>query len=252
MTAASGDFAFAARVSAVLFDAGNTLLWIDHARIAHILGGAGVPCDEAAVRAAEMRARPRLDPFLAGAARRESADTVARYAALILDGVGAASSRPAHDALVAAWSSLWVRPPADARASLDTLAARGFRLGVVSNSNGRVRTLLEEADLAAPLACVVDSGLVGVEKPDPRIFAIAAERLGLPPAACAYVGDFHSLDVLGARAAGMHGVLIDPLGVWDGVAAPRVASLTELVARLPARAPRGADASPRPPSAATG
>ena len=236
-SAPSDGFAFTAGVSAVLFDAGNTLLWIDHARIAQILGGAGVTCDEAAVRAAEMRARPRLDPFLAGAARRESADTVARYAELILEGVGAAASRPAYDALVAAWPTLWVRPPADARPSLDTLAARGFRLGVVSNSNGRVLSLLEAADLAAPLACVVDSGLVGVEKPDPRIFAIAAERLSVPPAACVYVGDFHSLDVLGARAAGMHGVLIDPLGVWDGVDAPRVTSLTDLVARMPARAP---------------
>jgi putative hydrolase of the HAD superfamily len=129
-----------------------------------------------------------------------------------------------------------VRPAADAHACLDALAARGFRLGVVSNSNGRVRSLLEAAGLAAPLGCVVDSGVVGVEKPDPRIFAIAAERLGAAPAACVYVGDFHSLDVLGARAAGMYGVLLDPLGVWDGVAAPRVASLTELVARLPARA----------------
>jgi putative hydrolase of the HAD superfamily len=233
------SFAFLAGVSAVLFDAGNTLLWIDHARIAQILTASGVRCDEAAVRNAEMRARPRLDPFLAGAARRESAGTVTRYAGLILEGVGAPASGDALAALVAAWYSLWVRPPADARASLDALAARGFLLGVVSNSNGSVRALLEAADLAAPLGCVVDSGVVGVEKPDPRIFAIAAERLGVAPAACVYVGDFHSLDVLGARGAGMHGVLLDPLGAWDGVAAPRVASLTDLVARLPARAPRG-------------
>src|SRR5262245_43059070 len=232
----SGAAAFPGTVSAVLFDVGNTLLWIDHARIAAILTGAGVVCDETAVREAEMRARPRLDSFLAGAVRRESTDMVARYAGRIVEGLGAAPSGSARDALVAAWYSLWCRPPADARTTLDVLAARGFRLGVVSNSNGSVRSLLDAADLAAPLECVVDSGVVGVEKPDPRIFAIAAERLSVPPAACVYVGDFHSLDVLGARAAGMHGVLLDPLGVWDGVDAPRVASLTELVARLPARA----------------
>jgi HAD superfamily hydrolase (TIGR01509 family) len=235
--AAPDDFEFLAGVTAVLLDVGNTLLWIDHARIAEILGAAGVACDETSVREAEMRARPRLDSFLAGAVRRESADTVARYAGLIVEGVGAPASGPARDALVAAWYSLWVRPPADARTSLDALAARGFALGVVSNSNGSVRSLLDAADLAGPLGCVVDSGVVGVEKPDPRIFAIAAERLAVPPSACVYVGDFHSLDVLGARGAGMHGVLLDPLGVWDGVAAPRVASLTELVAHLPARAP---------------
>ena len=235
MTAPDG-FAFLSGVSAVLLDVGNTLLWIDHARIAEILRAAGVACDEASVREAEMRARPRLDPFLAGAARRESADTMTRYAGLILEGVGAAASGPARDALVAAWYSLWSRPPADARRSLDVLTLRGFRLGVVSNSNGGVRAMLDAAGLAAPLSCVIDSGVVGVEKPDPRIFAMAAERLSVAPSACVYVGDFHSLDVLGARAAGMHGVLLDPLGVWDGVAAPRVASLTELVARRPSRA----------------
>jgi FMN phosphatase YigB (HAD superfamily) len=75
-----------------------------------------------------------------------------------------------------------------------------------------------------------------VEKPDPRIFGMAAERLALPPSACVYVGDFLSLDVLGARGAGMHAVLLDPIGAWDAVpaaaAAPRAASLTEFASRL--------------------
>ena len=225
-------FAFADEVRAVLFDAGNTLLWIDHARIADIACAHGFACDHAAVRAAEMRARPLLDPFVAGAAKRESAATVGRYAECILGGIAANAPRAARDAIVAAWPTLWTRPPADAHATLTDLAQRGFRLGVVSNANGHVHSLLEAAGLAARLECVIDSSVVGVEKPDPRIFAMAAVRLALPPSQCVYVGDFYSLDVLGARGAGMHAVLMDPIGAWGDVAAPRVTSLTEFASRL--------------------
>jgi hypothetical protein len=57
---------------------------------------------------------------------------------------------------------------------------------------------------------VVDSGVVGVEKPDPRIFRIACERAGVKPAEAVHVGDFYDIDVLGARAAGVHALLLDP------------------------------------------
>ena len=225
-------FAFADDVRAVLFDAGNTLLWIDHERIAELLTGAGLPCDETAVRIAEMRARPRLDPYVRTATRRESVETIGRYVDEILAGLGAAAPAGARSAIIDAWRTLWVRPPADAHATLEALSRRGFRLGVVSNSNGTVRSLLETADLAGSLECVVDSGLVGLEKPDPRIFALAAELLALAPRECVYLGDFLSLDVAGARAAGMHAVLIDPIGAWGDVDAPCVTSLTEFAARL--------------------
>jgi len=211
-------FPFAAGVRAVLFDAGNTLLWLDHARIAAILAGRGVATDETAVRRAERAARPRLDPWLAGARRREGLDVARRYAEFVLEGLGAPPGgdtvRGHADAVLASWPSLWVRPPADARPTLERLVTAGYRVGVVSNSNGTVGRLLDQAGLRDLLGCVVDSALEGVEKPDPEIFRRGAERLGAPPAACVYVGDFRSLDVLGARSAGMEGVLLDPDGVW--------------------------------------
>lgn len=241
----SPRFPFAARVRAVLFDAGNTLLWLDHARIAEILVSQGIATDEARVRRAERAARPRLDPWLASAERREGLDVARRYAGLVLDGLGAPPSRPAVDAVLAAWPVLWSRPPEDARPTLERLLAAGYRVGVVSNSNGSVRRLLDDAGLGPLLGCVVDSGLEGVEKPHPEIFRRGAERLGAPPAACVYVGDFRSLDVRGARAAGMEGVLLDPDGVWsppgpgdaddeaDGAAGEfRAASLAEVASRL--------------------
>lgn len=236
-------YPFARGVRAVLFDAGNTLLWIDHARIAEILAAHGVAAGESAVRAAEMRARPAIDAFLATAERRESRASVERSVGHLLDELGAAPPPAVREAigadLLRAWPTLWVVPPADARTVLDDLAAQGFLLGVVSNSNGKVGDLLRGARLADRFGVVVDSGIEGIEKPDPRLFLRAAERLGVAPGECAYIGDLFAVDVEGARRAGMHGVLLDPVGAWAAVLAnsahrdaPCAASLTEFAARL--------------------
>ena len=104
--------------------------------------------------------------------------------------------------------------------------------GSFTLTNGTVRSLLEAAGLAARLECVVDSGIALIEKPDPRIFALAAEQLSVDASSCVYVGDFLSLDVHGARGAGMHGVLLDPIGAWGEVGVPSVTSLREFAARL--------------------
>lgn len=81
-------------------------------------------------------------------------------------------------------------------------------MACISNADGRVRGLLETAGLLSHLEFVVDSAEVGMEKPDPRIFRAAAERLALDPSACAYVGDIYEIDVVGAAGVGMWPILI--------------------------------------------
>ena len=56
---------------------------------------------------------------------------------------------------------------------------------------------------------IIDSHIVGVAKPDPRIFQIALERLGVGPDEVRFAGDIYSIDVEGARAAGIEARLID-------------------------------------------
>ena len=85
---------------------------------------------------------------------------------------------------------------------------------------------------------VLDSEVVGVEKPDPEIFLAATRRLGLEPASCVYVGDLYPVDYLGAIGAGMDAVLLDPLDLHDG-RAPAVRTLAELVSWLETRASQG-------------
>lgn len=151
------------------------------------------------------------------------------------------SRRRASKAVAAehARANLWSHAAAGAAETLAALRERGYRTGVISNADGRVRRLLEDAGLAPFLEIVIDSSEVGVEKPDPRIFHAATERLETRPSACAFVGDIYEIDVLGARAAGLHPVLIGTGAAPESDPVDRVATLPELLALFP-----GAAASP--------
>ena len=94
--------------------------------------------------------------------------------------------------------------------------------------------LFESLGLAAQFELVVDSALEGVRKPDPEIFRRALARMGgVAPSAALYAGDIPSVDVVGARAAGMEGVLIDTFDHFpDYRDAPRFASVSALLAAL--------------------
>jgi putative hydrolase of the HAD superfamily len=238
----------ARRPRAILLDAGNTLVEIDYATIGAIAARFGIVASADRLRAAEWRARVRLDrllgPSAAGAGyppiqkSTEGADVFRRFMAMIFEEaeLPAAADLPAP-VLAAIQArhraeSLWSRPHPAARAVLAELKAAGFKLAVVSNAGGDVAALLARLDLAAPLDAILDSGIVGVEKPDPAIFHLAAVRLGVAAAECLHVGDLYSVDVVGARAAGAEPVLIDPAGLWpqeDCIKVHDLAALPRLV-----------------------
>jgi putative hydrolase of the HAD superfamily len=88
---------------------------------------------------------------------------------------------------------------------LDELRRRGYRLGLISVCSEEVPQLWEHTELSSRIDEAVFSCSVGVAKPDPRIYRIAAERLGVEPSECLFVDD-QSAFVEGARAAGMHAV----------------------------------------------
>ena len=123
----------------------------------------------------------------------------------------------------------------DVRPCLEALD--GFRVGVVSNSDGpHQRAKLASVGLADAFEVVVVSGDVGHAKPDPRIFVEACRRLDLPPSAVVYVGDRLDVDAQGAVAAGLHGVWLDRAGVGSAPGGVRsittLAALPELLTRL--------------------
>ena len=103
----------------------------------------------------------------------------------------------------------------EVRETLATLRFLGARLAIVSNWDSRLPYLLDLLDLDDLADAVVVSHLVGVEKPDPRIFRIAMERIGADPARTLHVGDAPECDLEGARAAGVDALLVDRRGRLD-------------------------------------
>jgi HAD superfamily hydrolase (TIGR01509 family) len=224
----------AAALRAVLLDYGGTLdgdaaHWFDH--FLALYAECGVALSSAALRPAFYDADARL------AAEDGIRDfglerTVRSHVRYQLERLARADARLAErlaDGFIRDTRRAWDRN----RPLLRRLAER-FRLGVVSNSYGNMPMLLAEARLG-PFDVVIDSAVAGIAKPDPAIYALAAERLGVAPGAILHVGDSWERDVVPAAAAGMRTAWlaappalmpVSPAPVW------RLASLLELEALL--------------------
>ena len=225
-------------LKAVFFDAGNTLLCLDYAAIVKALKEEGFLVSREEVWQAECRARVRLDPFLAQVEVRESAEVFSRYMRHTWEELGIPWEEKAERVLkrlleINRRQNLWrggVMPGASE--VLAALGEKGVLMGVISNSDGRLETILNEAGLAGHLSVIADSRVVGIEKPDPRIFHWALERTGVSPEQAAYVGDFYSLDVVPARRVGLHAILLDPVGAWPPLDCVKAKDLFEVLSLL--------------------
>ena len=122
----------------------------------------------------------------------------------------------------------WSKVLPDTVPVLEKLKAAGYYLAVISNSDGSVESELRRAGLDEYLEFVIDSSVVGVEKPHPEIFQIALERSGIKPGEAVYVGDTYPTDIGGAELAGLRGILIDRVGAYPDAICPRITSLSGL------------------------
>jgi HAD superfamily hydrolase (TIGR01549 family) len=149
------------------------------------------------------------------------------YFSSLLDQIGAGHDLLEELAARAGDSSYWTLLAPQAAQTLEQLA-REFRLAVISNADGRIRQVLEGAGLAKYFESITDSGVVGHEKPDRRIFDAALASMQLSAEDGLYVGDIYGVDYVGAIGAGMNAVVIDFAGVYEGSTFPRVRTLAEL------------------------
>ena len=125
--------------------------------------------------------------------------------------------------------NLWETVPDGVRPALAALRAKGFRLVVLSNANGTLRSMFTRLDLASAVDVLFDSCEEGVEKPDPRFFQLALTRVGATADTTVHVGDLFHVDVVGARAAGIRPVLLDVADLYPDADCLRVSSLPALV-----------------------
>ena len=220
---------------AVTFDFGQTLAELDHDFLMRRAHGFGAELDPVASHAATVSAwhaygaakslgharawQAMMLEILRGGnvhkIRAEAADPTyaEKIAQLLWD------AQPTHN--------LWRKPIAGMFELVAELGARDVPVGIISNSEGHLAELVDELGYGALFAVVVDSGKVGVDKPNPRIFELAAEALGVPLTEIVHVGDAWEADVLGARAAGARAIWFAPTddrALPEGVVACRNAS----------------------------
>jgi putative hydrolase of the HAD superfamily len=101
------------------------------------------------------------------------------------------------------------------------LRAHGLRLGLISDCSSELCEAWPDTPYAPRIDAAVFSWQERRRKPDPRLYATVADRLGVPASACWYVGDGGSRELQGAAAAGMRPVLVTNAG-WPGAHAYRV------------------------------
>lgn len=229
------------RYRAIFLDAGGTLIHLDRRFIIHAIRQQGIPCEDASFLAAERDAKERIGALTRAPESGTDADRWREAWAAALAGLGctAAATAAVFGAVRArhAEGRLWTRVEQGTGEALAALKVSGYLLGVVSNADGRIEQFLRTAGLDGPLDFILDSAIVGVEKPDPRIFEIACERAGVAPSEALHVGDFYEIDVLGARAAGVDGLLVDPDAGNSALDCERIGAVADLPAWLASEVP---------------
>lgn len=217
------------QIDTIFLDVGNTLISIDFDWIAAELCARGLACEPAAVRRAEAAARPGYSQRLFVDGVKAGTDLFLTYLTAMferLDVTAALPSSGLRDLVTelrpvlrpdGRASVLWRAVMPQVPEALARMRDRGLTLVVVSNSDGTAERSLEAAGLRPYLDFVIDSAIVGYEKPDPRIFEHGLRQTGARPERTLHVGDLYHADITGARAAGIHAVLLDPYGDWSGI-----------------------------------
>ena len=221
---------------AVLFDVGGTLTHPDWQRLAELARAeAGREFDSAELDRVFKDGLREVDACL----KQNVAppfDTTRRnwtFARMFGGlGLGAESCERLRERLDALHDErhLWCGVDPSAARVLDAIHAAGLRTAAISNTeDGRLEELMRLTGLAERFDFMLDSFVVGVRKPDPAIFRLALDRLGLEPRDAVYVGDSYGHDALPALAIGLGAILVDPLDLTPESVCPRVRSLGELV-----------------------
>jgi putative hydrolase of the HAD superfamily len=230
------SIAFPDRPKAVLLDVGGVFFVPAHDRILGAFDRAGCAPDAAILDRAHYAG---AHTFPARNDDREWADRWQVYLDEFIATCGIAEDLRedvhAHLDSEFADAALWVRELPGCRDGLRDLSATGVRLGIVSNADGLIGQRLAAAELVqvgpgigVDVDCVIDSGAVGVAKPDPRIFELALDAMSIEAQDTWYVGDMPGIDVVGARAAGLFPIVMDPYEFHLDADYARVASLSEL------------------------
>jgi putative hydrolase of the HAD superfamily len=212
-------------VDLLSLDAGNTVVFLDHDRLAAACRHRGFAVSVERLVLAEGDAKRALEEgTTVRVAWSHGEFGPARSWAELVGTMLHRSGLPLEEipgALDALWlqhreRNFWSRVPPGTEPALARVRALGVRVAIVSNSEGMLEDLFQELGLTESFDLVLDSGVVGIEKPDAAIFRLALDHFDLPPARVLHLGDTFATDVVGARAAEIRVALVDPFGHFEG------------------------------------
>jgi HAD superfamily hydrolase (TIGR01509 family) len=233
-----------AELTTLFVDVGNTLVSMDSQWICDELAGCGVVSSVAAIERAEAAARPAISARLGEHHESDPHGLFGLYFAMLLEQLearGGPLATPIPELVSrlvpvlrapGETARLWSRRLPGVVPALEGLRALGLQLVIVSNSDGTLDETLQLLELRDYFDDVLDSSVVGFEKPDVRIFESAIQRAGCDPRTTLHVGDMYHADVTGARAASVHAILVDPFDDWRDVDCDRVESFAQLAERI--------------------
>jgi putative hydrolase of the HAD superfamily len=225
-------------VELLCLDAGNTVIFLDHERLAQLSTAHGhAVTREQLILAEGIAKRHAEDDSLVDFEWTERHLPGARGWGKMVGTILHLAGFPREllpKTIAAIWIehvafNLWCLVPDGLKDALFELREAGVRTAVVSNSEGMLDQLFTRLEILQCFDVVVDSGKVGVEKPDARIFEIAMETCRSDRDHTLHLGDIFATDIQGARNAGIRHALVDPYGHFEGrhLDVPRVPGATE-------------------------
>ena len=230
-------------IKAVFFDLYNTLVTYDPPREetqARILKEFGIEASPESLR----RPITIADDFiykehsrlpLSKRSKEEATALYIQYHGIILKEAGIEASQELITGILGKWMSFDLKIVLfdDVAPALTDLKERGLVLGLISNVDHAIAPLYQGLGLSTWLQVMVTSQEVGFNKPHPQIFLAALKQAGVKPPEAIYIGDQHQVDVVGAKGAGMLGILLDRYGYFEEVIdCPRIRRLTEVAEHL--------------------
>ena len=220
-----GTEALVAGVELLCLDAGNTVIFLDHDRLARWAVSHGASITRETLVRTEGEAKLLQEQgglYDVDWEGRELPGALGwgRMVGTILQRAGVPAAT-VQSWLGPLWAehvrlNLWSLVPEGLGAALDRARATGVKVAIVSNSEGMLDELFITLGIRAHIDLLLDSGKLGVEKPDPRIFQRALDAFGVQPGQALHLGDSIATDVRGAQAAGVRVALIDPFGHCEG------------------------------------
>jgi putative hydrolase of the HAD superfamily len=218
---------------AVSLDVGGVLVVPDHGTLGGALAAAGIAHDRRRFGVGHYVAMTAMDR--ATSDPEDFTDYLRAFVAAV--DVPTSDQARAHNILDDVLRTpVWCQPVTGSRTGLAALAGAGVRLAVTSNSDGTVADHLARHEWlqvgdgpGVAVEVVTDSGIVGVGKPDPRVFQATIDALCLPPDRILHVGDSVHYDVEGGAAVGLRTVHMDPFGVCDSAAHAHVRTLAAVL-----------------------